>query len=312
MTIAFAATLLILLIGWAGSALGLQYLLGVILPLVAGAVFIIGFIWKIVRWAKSPVPFAIPTVAGQQRSLDWIKPNRLECPWTTPAVIGRMILEVFAFRSLFRNTRAERTTIDGAPRITYFSNKWLWVFALLFHYSMLVIIIRHARFFLDPVPTCIAVIEFVDGVFQVGAPRFYLTDAFILGALAFLLLRRVCTEKLRYISLPADYFALFLLIAIAGSGICMRYISKVDINQVKEVIMGLAHAAARGSLRHRLHLLHSRHAGERPAHLLPLLQADAHGRRLHEPHPQHEVQHPRRTSREPLEPAQELPHLRRI
>ena len=158
MTIAFAATLLILLIGWAGSALGLQYLLGVILPLVAGAVFIIGFIWKIVRWAKSPVPFAIPTVAGQQRSLDWIKPNRLECPWTTPAVVGRMILEVFAFRSLFRNTRAERTTIDGTPRITYFSNKWLWVFALLFHYSMLVIIIRHARFFLDPVPTCIAVI----------------------------------------------------------------------------------------------------------------------------------------------------------
>ena len=94
MTIAFAATLLILFIGWAGSALGLQYLLGVILPLVAGAVFIIGFIWKIVRWAKSPVPFAIPTVAGQQRSLDWIKPNRLECPWTTPAVIGRMILPV--------------------------------------------------------------------------------------------------------------------------------------------------------------------------------------------------------------------------
>ena len=168
MTIAFAATLLILFIGWAGSALGLQYLLGVILPLVAGAVFIIGFIWKIICWAKSPVPFAIPTVAGQQRSHDWIKPNRLECPWTTSAVVGRMILEVFAFRSLFRNTRAERTTIDGTPRVTYFSNKWLWVFALLFHYSMLVIIIRHARFFLDPVPACIAVVEFVDGVFQIA------------------------------------------------------------------------------------------------------------------------------------------------
>ena len=168
MTIAFAATLLILLIGWAGSALGLQYLLGVILPLVAGAVFIIGFIWKIVRWAKSPVPFAIPTVAGQQRSLDWIKPNRLECPWTTPAVVGRMILEVFAFRSLFRNTRAERTTIDGTPRITYFSNKWLWVFALLFHYSMLVIIIRHARFFLTRCPRALPSSNSWTGVFQVG------------------------------------------------------------------------------------------------------------------------------------------------
>ncbi len=240
MTIALAATLLLLLIGWAGPALGMQYLLGVILPLTAGAVFIIGFIWKIYRWAKSPVPFAIPTVAGQQRSLDWIKPSRLECPWTTPAVIGRMLLEVLTFRSLFRNTRAERTTIDGTPRVTYFSNKWLWVFALLFHYSMLVIIIRHARFFLDPVPVCIAVVEFLDGVFQIGAPRFYLSDACILAGLGFLFLRRVCSERLRYLSLPADWFALFLLIAIAGSGICMRYIDKVDINQVKEVVMGLA------------------------------------------------------------------------
>ncbi len=240
MIIAFAATLLILCIGWAGAALGLQYLFGVVLPLTAGAVFIIGFIWKIVRWAKSPVPFAIPTVAGQQRSLDWIKPGRLGCPWTTPAVAGRMILEVFAFRSLSRNTRAELTTIGGAPRISYFSNKWLWVFALLFHYSMLVIIFRHARFFVDPVQTGIAVVEFLDGLFQVGAPRFYLTDACILAALAFLFLRRALSERLRYISLPADYFALFLLIAIAGSGICMRYVSKVDINQVKEVIMGLA------------------------------------------------------------------------
>ena len=175
MTIAFAATLHILLIGWAGSALGLQYLLGVVLPLVAGAVFIIGFIWKIVRWAKSPVPFAIPTVAGQQRSLDWIKPNRLECPWTTPAVVGRMILEVFAFRSLFRNTRAERTTIDGTPRITYFSNKWLWVFALLFHYCFLLVFIRHFRFFMDPVPGWLTFMESIDGIMQIGAPRFFWT-----------------------------------------------------------------------------------------------------------------------------------------
>ncbi len=240
MTIALAATLLILFVGWAGPAIGLQYLFGVVLPLTAGAVFIIGFIWKIIRWAKSPVPFAIPTVAGQQRSLSWIKPNRLDCPWTGPAVFGRMLLEVLAFRSLFRNTRAERTTIDGTPRMTYFSNKWLWLFALLFHYSMLVIIIRHARFFLDPVPACIAVVEFLDGVFQIGAPRFYMSDALIILGLGFLFLRRACSERLRYISLPADWFALFLLIAIAGSGICMRYISKVDINQVKEVIMGLA------------------------------------------------------------------------
>ncbi len=240
MIIALVATLIILAIGWVGALLGLQYLLGVVLPLAAFAVFVGGFIWRVVCWAKSPVPFAIPTVGGQQRSLDWIKPSRLDAPWTTPAVIGRMALEVLTFRSLFRNTSAVRSTVNGTPRLTYYSSKWLWVFALLFHYSMLVILVRHARFYLDPVPVWLTVVEFVDGVMQVGAPRFYLTDAFILLGLSMLLLRRLYTEKLRYISLPADYFALFLLLCIAGSGVCMRYLDKVDIALVKTFIMGVA------------------------------------------------------------------------
>ena len=106
MTIALVASLIILAIGWVGSALGLQYLLGVVLPLAAAVVFVVGFIWRVVYWAKSPVPFAIPTVGGQQKSLDWIKPSRLDAPWTRAAVIGRMALEVLTFRSLFRNTNA--------------------------------------------------------------------------------------------------------------------------------------------------------------------------------------------------------------
>ena len=114
MTIALVATLLILIVGWGGSMIGLQGVLGA-LPLAALAVFIVGFVWRVVYWAKSPVPFAIPTVGGQQRSLDWIKPSRLDAPWTTAAVVGRMALEVLTFRSLFRNTAAERTTINGVP-----------------------------------------------------------------------------------------------------------------------------------------------------------------------------------------------------
>ena len=124
MTIALVATLLILIVGWGGSMIGLQGVLGA-LPLAALAVFIVGFVWRVVYWAKSPVPFAIPTVGGQQRSLDWIKPSRLDAPWTTAAVVGRMALEVLTFRSLFRNTAAERTTINGVPRLTYYSSKWL-------------------------------------------------------------------------------------------------------------------------------------------------------------------------------------------
>ncbi len=238
MTIALAAILIIFAIGWGGALIGLQYLLGVFLPLVAFLIFLGGFIWRIVDWAKSPVPFAIPTTGGQEKSLDWIKPARLDSPTTTMGLIGRMFLEIFLFRSLFRNTRAVQSQVDGTPRLTYYSSKWLWLFALMFHYCMLVIVIRHARFILEPVPLVINAIEFVDAIFQMGVPRFFLTDALVVFALLFLLVRRFVSNNLRYISLPADYFALFLLLAIVLSGICMRYLDKVDIAMVKVILMG--------------------------------------------------------------------------
>ena len=121
MIVSLVAVLLIGAIAWSGAAAGFQSLLGVALPLVAVAVFICGIIWRITNWAKSPVPFAIPTTAGQERSLDWIKPNRLDTPMSNVAVVGRMILEVLTFRSLFRNTSAEVSPVG--PRATYFSSK---------------------------------------------------------------------------------------------------------------------------------------------------------------------------------------------
>jgi nitrate reductase gamma subunit len=49
----------------------------------------------------------------------------------------------------------------------------------------------------------------------------------------------VVLAQVRYISLPADYFALFIILAIAVSGILMRYFYKVDIVAVKELSMTL-------------------------------------------------------------------------
>ncbi len=241
MIFSLLAVIAISCIGWFGATmLGLQYPLAVVLPLAALLVFVAGFVWRVVGWAKRPVPFKIPTVGGQQRSLDWVKPSRLDSPYTTAGVIGRMALEVLCFRSLFRNTSAElKVDAKGEPKVTYWSAKWLWGFALLFHYCFLVIIIRHFRFFLDPVPVCLQVVEWLDGFLQIGAPRFYLTDAAILAALTFLLGRRMFSKKVNYISLAADYFPLFLLLAIVGSGICMRYIEKTDIDAVKAFTMGL-------------------------------------------------------------------------
>ncbi|RJX28535.1 MAG: menaquinol oxidoreductase [Desulfurivibrio sp.] len=220
-----------------GKVTGLQYLLGVVLPYLAFGVFIVGFCSRVLNWAKSPVPFRIPTTCGQEKSLPWIKQDRLDCPSTTLEVWGRMFLEIVLFRSLFKNTKAE---IYDGPKLVYGSSKSLWLFALLFHYSFLVIVLRHLRLFTEPIPFFVPLIEFADGMLQIGAPRLYLTDSIFLLAIAFLFLRRVSLRQIRYISLPADYFPLFLIFAIGVTGLLMRYVYRVDITAVKQITAGLA------------------------------------------------------------------------
>ena len=245
----FNSLLLVLLIGviaWAGAAIGLAGLFGVALPYVAVVVFIAGVVWRMVYWAKSPVPFCIPTTGGQEQSLDFIKQAKFDCPSTTWGVVQRMFLEVFCFRSLFRNTVAdvrEFDPVNNGPRTIYYSSKWLWAFALVFHYCFLLVFIRHFRFFMEPVPSCIRFLESIDGIMQVGSPRFFWTGGLILVALLFLLARRIFNERLRYLSLANDYFPLWLLIGIVGTGICLRYFDKTEIAQVKVFIMGLTHFA---------------------------------------------------------------------
>ena len=208
---------------------------GVAVPYAAVAVFVLGFIYRVLQWGKSPVPFCIPTTCGQQKSLPWIRQDKLENPVTTMQVVGRMLLEVLVFRSLFRNIKAEMK--EG--KAVYGSEKLLWLAGLAFHWSFLFIFVRHYRFFVQDVPTVIQMMEGVDGFFQIGAPLFYMTDAVILGAVTFLLVRRVYLPQIRYISLAADFFPLFLILAIAISGILMRYFFKTHIVAVKQLAMGL-------------------------------------------------------------------------
>ena len=219
-----------------GQVVGLRAFFGVIVPYAAMMTFLLGVIHRVLLWARSPVPFRIPTTCGQQRSLPWIKAARLENPSTTAGVAGRMILEVGLFRSLFRNTRVE---LRGGPRLLYSEEKFLWLAALLFHWSLLVILLRHLRFLLEPVPGLVNALAQVDGFFQVGAPVLYATDVIILGALGYLLLRRLKDAQVRYFSLFADYLPLFLLLGVAITGILMRYFTRIDGVAVKRLALGL-------------------------------------------------------------------------
>jgi nitrate reductase gamma subunit len=238
-TFPLAAVITLVLIAWIGSQVpGMQYVFGVAAPILAMAIFVGGFCYRVVQWAKSPVPFRIPTTCGQGFSLPWVKHDKLEAPATASQVVARMFLEIFVFRSLWRNTKSE---IHDGPHLTYESSRWLWLFGIIFHYSFLVIVLRHMRLFLEPVPGLIKIIEYGDSILQIGAPTMYLTNAGILIGVLFLFGRRLMNPQVRYISLANDYFPLFLIFAIAVTGILMRFFLRtdIDITAIKQLALGM-------------------------------------------------------------------------
>ncbi len=248
MVIAAAGVGLVVCIPWIGvEALDLRFLFSVVVPYAALATFIFGLIYRVIDWARSPVPFRIPTTAGQEKSLPWVKTNPVENPSSTGGVILRMIFEVLTFRSLFRHTRLEFRHLDNGPKLDYEWEKWLWMAALVFHYSFLVIFLRHFRFFMEPIPGFVHILESLDGFMQMGilpvrglgVPGVYITDMLLMAAVTYLFIRRIYIPQVRYISLPADYFPLFLILTLGTTGILMRYLVRVDITAVKELVIGL-------------------------------------------------------------------------
>ncbi|MEZ4526518.1 MAG: sulfate reduction electron transfer complex DsrMKJOP subunit DsrM [Desulfobacterales bacterium] len=233
----FMTVILLFLLAYAGvEVAGLQVVFGIVIPYAALAVFVAGFVYRVMGWAASPVPFRIPTTCGQQKSLPWIRQSKFDCPDTVAGVVVRMILEVVLFRSLFRNLKLRIK--DG--RLFYGLEIFLWLGALAFHYAFFVTALRHLRFFAEPVPFFVKIVEQLDGFFQFGLPIVYMSGLVLLAAVIYLCLRRMLTPQVNYISLAADYFPLFLIIGIAVTGILMRYFVKVNVVAVKELTMGLA------------------------------------------------------------------------
>ena len=236
--IPLTAVFLLFLVAFTGAGAGLQWFFGIVIPYLAVIIFLVFFVKKVLGWVASAVPFRIPTTCGQQKSLPWIKQNCIDNPNTSFGVFIRMILEILIFRSLFRNTKAAFNKTD-ANRITYSWEIFLWVGALAFHYAFLVVLLRHFRFFTSPVPYCVQLLEYLDGIVQLGLPGLFLSGVVLAAAALFLLARRIFDTKVNYISQAADYFPLFLILGIAATGIAMRYFTKVDIVGIKQLTMGL-------------------------------------------------------------------------
>ena len=163
---------------------------------LATAVFVVGLAYRIGLYARTPAPLKIPTTPA---------------PVTKPGVVARMFREVAFFQSLFK------------------SNKWTWLFGWVFHVAMLLVVLRHLRYFTEPVWF------WVDLIQPFGM---YAGFAMLAGLLA-LWGRRFLVERVRYISGPSDHLMLVLLIGIAGSGLVMKYVVHTDIVAVKAFALGL-------------------------------------------------------------------------
>jgi nitrate reductase gamma subunit len=159
-------------------------------------ILIAGLASRINRYARTPSPLKIPTTPA---------------PTSAPGVVLRMLGELILFTSLFK------------------ANKPTWLFGWLFHFGLLIVLLGHLRFFIEPVWGWVVTAQ------QLGV---YAGSAMLAG-LAGLWLRRIVVDRVRYISAPSDHLMLALLAGIAGAGLLMRTVTRTDIVAVKAFVLGL-------------------------------------------------------------------------
>ena len=162
----------------------------------ATLVLLAGLANKILQYARTPAPLKIPTTPA---------------PVTQSGVIFRLAREVVLFESLFKG------------------NKWTWIFGWIFHFGLLLVTLRHLRYFMDPVWLPIQLIQ------PFGI---YGGMAMVVG-LAGLWSRRFLVDRVRYITGPSDHLILALLVGIGLTGLGMSFVIHVDVISVKQFFLGL-------------------------------------------------------------------------
>lgn len=163
---------------------------------VATVVLVVGLARKILQYARTPAPLKITTTPA---------------PVTEIGVVMRMFREVVLFESLFKST------------------KWTWIFGWMFHMGLFLVLLRHLRYFIDPVWLPIQLIQ------PFGM---YAGFAMVIGLVG-LMGRRIFVDRVRYISSPSDYLWLILLFFIGFSGLMMTFVVHTDVVMVKQFFRGL-------------------------------------------------------------------------
>ncbi len=162
----------------------------------ATVILVGGVAYKAADYWRTPAPLKIPTTPA---------------PTTGLGVTLRMAREVVLFESLFK------------------SNLWIWALGWIFHVGLALVLVRHLRYFTEPVWWWVALMQ-----------PFGILGGFLMAAgLAGLWLRRFVVPRIRYISTVSDHLMLGLLLLIAASGLMMKYLVPTDVVAVKVFFLGL-------------------------------------------------------------------------
>ncbi len=128
----------------------------------------------------------------------------------SPGMAAEMLLDIVLLRRLFRN------------------NKLLWAASLTFHLSLLIVVLRHLRYFFYPVP------DFVMSIQSAGITAGY---ALPLSLLLILIIRSKGSRD-RYLSFY-NFFLLAILLLAGTTGILLNLFYRTSLVDIKAFIIGI-------------------------------------------------------------------------
>lgn len=159
-------------------------------------IFVVGLAWRLWIWLSSPV---LPGAA------------LMPAPRSRVGVLRRVLLEVFAFRSLYR------------------AGRWTWAMGITLHAALGLALAGHLLFLAGPAAGGLPETHWLAPVVGVV----------LLLALAGLAARRCLVDRLRYISTPSDYLWLALLAALGLSGLWLGAQDEALTDDLRRYVLAL-------------------------------------------------------------------------
>jgi nitrate reductase gamma subunit len=174
----------------------MREILGILLIITAYtcvAIFLLRILWRIMLLFR---------VSGKHDSQD-TRASKI-----TPISVLKVIRDVLFLYRLFR------------------VNKPLWIGEWVFHCALLLVLLRHLRYFLYPVP------DWVISIQQAGLYSGYVLPI----SLIYILIIKFGIEKKRYFS-SYNFFLLMVLFLSSITGILMQTVIRADIVEIKHFVL---------------------------------------------------------------------------